>query len=340
MMDRKAISFLLVGLMLGTLLGTAGFAWYVRDGRLSRTSAGTHVLKLAHSLDQTHPVHKGMEFMAKRRAELSGGAMQIQIFPNEQLGNETEAIEQVQRGVLAMTKTSTAPLESFLPEMAIFSVPYIFRDAEHCWKVLDGAIGKELLLIGKSKGMHGLCYYDAGARSFYTVKTPVLSPDDLRGLKIRVMKSKTSMDMVEALGAAPTPIAFGELYSALQQGMVDGAENNLPSFTSTRHYEVCKHYSLDEHSLIPDILLISESVWMSLSPEEQMWLQQAADESSRYQRKLWAEATEEARQLMIESGVMIHEPDRQPFIDKVQPMHRSLEGTPVGDLLARVKEVR
>ena len=339
-MDKKAVSFLLVGLMLGTLATTVGFAWYVRDGRLARTHVGTRLLKLAHSLDQTHPVHLGMEFMAKRLAELSGGAMQIQIFPNEQLGNETEAIEQVQRGVLAMTKTSTAPLESFLPEMAIFSVPYIFRDAEHCWKVLEGAIGKELLLIGQSKGVRGLCYYDAGARSFYTVTTPILSPADLGGLKIRVMKSKTSMDMVEALGAAPTPIPFGELYSALQQGMVDGAENNLPSFTSTRHYEVCKHYSLDEHSLIPDVLLISENVWQSLSPEEQTWLQQAADESSDYQRKLWAEATEESRQLMIENGVTIHKPDRQPFIDKVQPMHHSLEGTPVGDLLARIKEVR
>lgn len=339
-MDKKSLSFLVVGMLVGTLLATAGFAWYVRDGRLNATHSHSRVLKLGHSLDQSHPVHKGMEFMAERLAELSGGSMQIQIFPNEQLGNETEAIEQVQRGALAMTKTSTGPLESFLPEMAIFSVPYIFRDAEHFWKVLDGAIGEELLRLGESKGLHGLCYYDSGSRNFYTIGRPVLSPDDLRGMKIRVMKSKTSMDMVQALGGAPTPIAFGELYSALQTGIVDGAENNMPSFTSTRHYEVCKHFSMDEHTLIPDILLISQNIWDSLSPIEQRWLQQAADESNQFQRKLWTKASEAARAEMIRHGVTIYKPDRQPFIDKVQEMHRSLEGTNVGELLARIKEVR
>ena len=339
-MDKKAVSFLVVGVLLGTLLATAGFAWYVRDGRLNATHSATRVLKLAHSLDQSHPVHKGMVFMAERLAELSAGTMRIQIFPNEQLGNETEAIEQVQRGALDMTKTSTAPLESFLPEMAIFSVPYIFRDAEHFWNVLEGPIGKELLLVGTPNGVRGLCYYDAGSRNFYTIKRPVRSPDDLRGQKIRVMKSKTSMDMVQALGASPTPIAFGELYTALQQGMVDGAENNLPSFTSMRHYEVCKHFSLDEHTLIPDILLVSENVWTSLSPQEQAWLQQAADESCKYQRELWAIENEAAREEAIRQGVTIYEPDRRPFIDKVQAMHRSFEGTVVGELLARIKEVR
>jgi tripartite ATP-independent transporter DctP family solute receptor len=339
-MDKKSVSFLLVGMLAGTLLATAGFAWYVRDGQLNATHLQTRVLKLAHSLDQSHPVHKGMEFMAERLAELSGGSMQIQIFPNEQLGNETEAIEQVQRGALAMTKTSTAPLESFLPEMAIFSVPYIFRDAEHFWNVLAGAIGDELLRVGESKGLHGLCYYDSGSRNFYTIDRPVLSPDDLRGMKIRVMKSRTSMDMVQALGGAPTPIAFGELYTALQTGIVNGAENNMPSFTSTRHYEVCKHFSLDEHTLIPDILLVSERLWESLSTTQQRWLQQAADESSQFQRKLWTEANEAARAEMIRHGVTIYEPDRQPFIDKVQGMHRSFDGTAVGELLARIKEVR
>jgi tripartite ATP-independent transporter DctP family solute receptor len=339
-MDKKSVSFLLVGMLVGTLLATAGFAWYVRDGRLNATHSQARVLKLAHSLDQSHPVHKGMEFMAERLAELSGSSMQIQIFPNEQLGNETEAIEQVQRGALAMTKTSTAPLESFLPEMAIFSVPYIFRDAEHLWKVLEGPIGDELLAIGAPSGIRGLCYYDAGSRNFYTIDRPVLTPDDLRGMKIRVMKSKTSMDMVQALGAAPTPIAFGELYTALQTGIVDGAENNLPSFTSTRHYEVCKHFSLDAHTLIPDILMVSEAVWQNLSLDERRWLQQAADESSQFQRGLWAEASEAARAEIIRQGVSVHEPDRQPFIDKVQGMHRSLEGTAVGDLLVRIKEVR
>jgi tripartite ATP-independent transporter DctP family solute receptor len=336
-MDKKAISFLLVGLLLGVLLTTAGFAWYVRDGRQT-TDSSARVLKLAHSLDQSHPVHKGMEFMAQRVEELSGGSLQIDIFPNEQLGNEVEAIEQVQRGALDMTKTSTGPLESFIREMAVFSIPYIFRDADHFWNVLQGPVGKELLLVGEPQGVRGLCYYDSGSRNFYTIKRPVLSPADLRGQKIRVMKSKTSMDMVQALGGAPTPIPFGELYTALQQGMVDGAENTLPSFTSTRHYEVCKHFSLDQHTMIPDILLVSENVWQSLTPAQQDWLQQAADESTDFQRKLWATETENSRQEMLEQGVTIHAPDRRPFIDQVQPMHRSFDGTVVGDLLKRIKE--
>lgn len=339
-MDKKAVSFLIVGLFLGSLATTAGFAWYVRDGRLDQSPSGTRVLKLAHSLDQSHPVHKGMEFMAQRLDELSGGLMRIEIFPNEQLGTETEAIEQVQNGVLAMTKTSTAALENFIPEMAIFSIPYIFQDADHSWRVLEGSLGKELLLIGESSGVRGLCYYDAGSRNFYTIKTPILSPDSLRGLKIRVMKSKTSMDMVQALGAAPTPIPWGELYTALQQGMVDGAENNLPSFYSNRHFEVCKHFSLDAHTIIPDILLVSETVWQSLTPQEQEWLQQAANESSQFQRTLWAEETDAAIAKIEEEGVTVEHPDRQPFIDKVQEMHRSYDGTALGDMLARIQEER
>jgi tripartite ATP-independent transporter DctP family solute receptor len=319
------------------LCATAGFAWFVRDGRLNSDTSDTRVLKLAHSLDQSHPVHKGMEVMARRVDELSGGKLQIEIFPNEQLGNETEAIEQVQRGALEMTKTSTAALESFIPEMAIFSVPYIFRDEEHSWRVLEGPIGHELLMIGESHGVRGLCYYDAGTRNFYTVGTPILSPDNLKGLKIRVMKSKTSMDMVQALGAAPTPIPWGELYTALQQGMVDGAENNLPSFYSNRHFEVCKHFSLDAHTIIPDILLVSETVWQTLSPQEQEWLQQAADESSQFERQLWADETAAAIDKMKAEGVTIHRPDRQAFIDKVQAMHHSYDGTSLGELISRIE---
>jgi tripartite ATP-independent transporter DctP family solute receptor len=339
-MDKKAVSFLIVGLALGVLTTTAGFAWFVRQERLGAGGPPVRLLKLSHSLDQNHPVHKGMEFMAERMAELSGGTVKIEIFPNGQLGNETEAIEQLQRGVLALGKVSAAPLESFVPEMAVFGVPYIFRDDDHCWKVLDGPIGRELLEIGAAKGVRGLCYYDAGARNFYTAKRPILTPDDLKGLKIRVVKSKTSMDMVEALGGAPTPIAWGELYTALQQGMVDGAENNAPSFYTNRHFEVCKHFSLDEHTRVPDILLVSESIWTTLPPQVQEWLQQASDESSQYERELWAEETDAALEKMREEGVTIHEPDRQPFIDKVQPMQHSFDGTELGTWLARVREVR
>ena len=339
-MDRKAFSFLIVGLALGVLLTTAAFAWYVHNGRLNSAVQHSRVLKLAHGLDENHPVHHGMEHMAERVAELSGGRLAIQIFPNEQLGNETECIEQLQRGALAMTKVSVAPLESFTPKLSVFGMPFLFRDDAHHWKVLEGPIGRELLLASEENGVRGLCYYDAGSRSFYTAKRPILTPDDLKGMKIRVQQSKTAMDMVEVLGGSPTPIAFGELYTALQQGMVDGAENNVPSFHSTRHYEVCKHLSLDRHTQVPDILLISTQVWENLTPEEQQWLQQAADDSSRYQRGLWAEETEKALAAVKEHGVTVYEPDRQPFIERAEAMHRRYDGTELGDMMQRIEEVR
>ena len=241
------------------------------------------ILKLAHTLPVTHPVHKAMVFMAEKVDEKSGGRMQVEVFPNEQLGNEKECIEALQLGYLAMTKTSSAPMESFVNKMKVFAIPYLFRDSEHFWKVLNGPIGKELLLAGESKRLRGLCYYDAGARSFYTKDRAINTPDDLGGLKIRVMNSAMSIMMIRAMGGSAAPIPFGELYTALDQGVVDGAENNPPSFVQARHYEVCKYYSLDEHTRLPDILMISTRVWNGLSAEQQRILQEAADESVEYE---------------------------------------------------------
>lgn len=337
-MNRRSVSFVVVMFLVGTLVATSLYAWYLRDGRGYQASGGARILRLGHALDEHHPVHRSMEFMNKRLQELSGGRMIVRIYPNAQLGGEPEYIEQLQRGALAMTKVSAAPLESFQPKFAIFAIPYLFRDEEHYWSVLEGPLGREMLLAAEELGLRGLCYYDAGERSFYTVRKPILTPDDLRGMKIRVQPSKTAMDMVQALGGAPTPIAFGELYTALQTGTVDGAENNLPSFYSSRHFEVCRHLSLDKHTRVPDVLMISTMVWNSLSDEEQAWLQQAADESARYQRELWAEETAKATAEVERYGVTIHEPDRQPFIQRVVPLHESYRGTELGALIERVKE--
>lgn len=298
------------------------------------------VLKLAHSLDVSHPVHKGMEFMAARLREKSGGKLIIQIFPSEQLGAERECIEQVQLGCLDMTKTSTAPLESFVPEMGVFSVPYVFRDRDHFWKVLDGSIGDQFLDAGTRVGLRGVCYYDSGSRSFYMKTKMIKTPDDLVGQKIRVMKSKTAMAMIEALGGSPTPISWGELYTALQQGVVDGAENNEPSFDTSRHYEICKYYSLDEHTMVPDILLISEVVWQQLTPEQRRMVREAAVESSHFQRKLWEQKTAESLAKVQAAGVEVFRPDKAPFREKVKPMHESYAGTEIGRLMAEIQEVK
>ncbi len=300
----------------------------------------TRVLKLAHGLDVAHPVHLAMVHMADRLTEISEGRMRVDIYPSGQLGEERELIEMLQIGSLAMTKVSASPLESFVPEMKIFSIPYVFRDHEHLWRVLDGEIGRRLLLAGQRYYLRGLCYYDAGPRSFYTRGRAVRTPDDLRGLKIRVQKSITSTRMVQTLGGAATPIDWGELYSALQQGVVDGAENNPPSFYLSRHYEVSRYYTLDEHTWVPDILLISTRVWEGLSRQERDWLAAAVASSVAEQRRLWRQASQHALEQVRAAGVEIIEPDRAAFRNAVQPMHESYRGTPVHDLLRAIERVR
>jgi len=296
-------------------------------------------LKLAHSLDIGHPVHEAMVHMAKVLADLSGGTMKIDIYPSGQLGSERELIELLQIGSLAMTKVSASPLEGFVPEMKVFSIPYVFRDGDHYWKVLEGEIGRELLLAPERVRLRGLGYYDAGSRSFYMTTHPVRSPADLIGQKIRVQKSQTSVRMIESLGGAATPISWGELYTALQQGIVDGAENNPPSFHLSRHYEVSKYYTLDEHTSVPDILLISTHVWLGLNNTQRGWLQQAADESVRFQRELWRKATEEALIAVRDAGVQIIVPDKTPFREAVKPMYALYRGTAVAKLLDRIAAV-
>lgn len=336
-LSKNSVSLFIAGLLVGLLIATVGFSLLVRQQNLAQGSGGnTTVLKLGHSLDQNHPVHKAMMHMVEVLKEKSGGTVELQVFPNGQLGSETESLEQLQRGALAMTKTSTAPMESFIPEMAVFGIPYVFRDSDHFWKVINGEIGKRLLEAGIGVGLRGLCYYDAGSRNFYTIDQPILKPSDLKGLKIRVQKSKTSMDMVEALGGSPTPIPYGELYTALQQKMVDGAENNPPSFYNSRHFEVCKHLSMDEHTRVPDMLIVSEKVWQRLSPQVRQWVQEAADESAEFERNLWGEEVQRVLKAAEEAGVTVHYPDKTLFVELVAPIHKTYAGTAVGNLLERI----
>ena len=289
--------------------------------------SNTRYLKLAHGLGITHPVHLGMVFMAQKVAEKSGGKLQIEIYPNQQLGTERQCLELLQIGSLAMTKVSTAVLENFAPNMQVLGIPYIFRDREHIYKVLDGEVGKQLLLQGEKYWLRGLTYFDAGQRSFYA-KSPIRSPADLANKKIRVMESMTAMNMVRSMGGAPTPISWGELYTALQQGVVDGAENNPPSFYTSRHYEVCKYYTLDEHSAVPDILLIGTVAWNRLTPQEQQWLQEAADEAKVYQRKLWQESEQEALDAVKAAGVEIIIPDKSLFSEKTKTIFDDYKNQP------------
>ena len=276
-------------------------------------------LKLAHGLDVTHPVHKGMEYMAEILSEKSNGRLIIEIYPSQQLGTERQCLELLQIGSLAMTKVSAAVMENFAPNIQVLSLPYMFKSRDQAFRVLDGPIGKGLLEQSEQYWLRGLTYFDAGQRSFYT-KRPIHTPEDLDGLKIRVQESVTAMNLVRSLGGSPTPISWGELYTALQQGVVDGAENNPPSFYLSRHYEVCKYYSLNEHTFVPDILVISTVAWKNLSGQEQAWLEAAVSEATQYQRSLWQKAEQEALDAVEAAGVQIIRPDKETFAEKTKQL--------------------
>ena len=282
----------------------------------------TTILKLGHGLDTSHPVHLAMSYMAEKTAEYSEGSMRIDVYPSQQLGTERELLELLQIGSVDITKVSSSVIEGFDPIYKVFSVPFLFADEDHRYRVWDGEVGRSLLDKGERIRLVGLTYYDAGTRSFYTKDRPVHHPRDLEGLKIRVQESPASIRMVNLLGGSATPISWGEIYTSLQQGIVDGAENNPPSLHLSRHYEVVGYYSLNEHTAVPDILYASLSTWNRLTPEQQAILRRAAEESALYQRRLWQKATERALLEVSEAGVEIIIPDKAPFIERLAPLYQ------------------
>lgn len=285
------------------------------------TSSGVKTIRLGHGLDTNHSVHKAMVKMGEELAKLSKGKMQIKIYPNQQLGSERECLELLQIGSLDITKVSAGVMENFSPNMKVFGLPYLFRDKAHAYSVMDGSIGKKLLNETLQFRIKGLAYYDAGSRSFYTKSKPVHNPSDLEGLKIRVMESVTAMKMVESMGGSPTPISWGELYTSLQQEVVDGAENNPPSFYLSKQFEVCKYYTLDEHTTLPDVLVGSSYLWESLTTQEKAWLEEAVSISVAYQRELWAASEAESLSALEKAGVEIIYPDKTQFSKTVQPVY-------------------
>lgn len=285
----------------------------------------TETVILAHAMHPSHPVSVAMEEMARNVENYSDGKLRLKIYPAGQLGGERKLLELVQIGMVGMTKVSAATLENIVPAARVFSLPYLFRDKEHALNVLDGDIGAELLEEGAPYQLKGIGYYDAGSRSIYTADRPVHTPEDLEGMKIRVMESVIAMELMQTLGGSPTPLSWGELYTAFQGGIVDGAENNPPSFFTSRHYEVCNFYTLNEHTTIPDMLVISTSVWEQLTDQQKEWLQRAVDESVEFQRELWRESEIESMEVFREEGVEIIEPDKELFREASQPLYDRIE---------------
>lgn len=296
------------------------------------------LIRIAHGLDTNHPVHNAMVFMGESLEIKSEGSIKVLIYPSGQLGAERECLELLQIGSLDITKVSAAVLENFIPDYKVLSVPYIFSDRQHAFRVFDGSVGEAMLLKGERFRLRGLTFYDAGSRSFYSKERAINQPGDLEGLKIRVQKSNMAVAMVNLLGGSPTPISWGELYTALQQGVVDGAENNLPSFYTSKHYEICKYYSMNEHTAVPDVLLIGMDSWRRFSLQEQEWITEAARESAVYQRELWAQSEMISLKAIREAGVTVSYPDKALFEQKTGAITGLFEEEP--EIQNLIKQIR
>lgn len=285
-------------------------------------------LVLGHAMHLAHPVSEAMAKMAEEVERLSDGKLNIEIYPSAQLGGERQLMELVQIGAVDITKVSGASLGNFVPEIRVLSLPYLFGSSEHAASVFWGEasdVGEGLLETGSKYNLKGIAYYDAGSRSFYTRNTRVTKPEDLEGLKIRVQPSNMATRLIKSLDASPTPIPYGELYTALQSGIVDAAENNPPSFHTARHYEVCEYYIIDRHTTIPDLLVINPTTWNRLSDEEKEWVTKAKETSVAYQRELWNKAVDEAFKVVEEAGVEVIYPDVIPFREMTKPMYEEFK---------------
>jgi tripartite ATP-independent transporter DctP family solute receptor len=315
----------------------ARFALLTLSAFIFSTVSAQIVLRAADNQPDDYPTVQGLYFMADYLNAATDGRIQMEVFSGGQLGDERSTIEQVQLGVLDIVRTSTSPVGEFYAPMGVFSLPFIFRDEVHFWKVVQGPIGRELLDGLESADMIGLAYYDSGSRNFYTTERPIRSVADLQGLRIRTQQSQVVLDMMELLGADPVPMAFGEVYSSLQTGVIDGAENNFPSYGpfGVRHYEVAPYFTLNAHARVPEIVMISKATWDSLSAEDQQLVREAALASVPVQAALWAALVAESREAVEAAGSEIITVDIQEFQDAMAPLYDQY-GPQFGDLLERI----
>lgn len=289
-----------------------------------------------------YPTVEAVKYMGKLLSEQTNGRLGVRTFPNGALGNEKDTIEQIKLGGLDMMRINTAPLNSVVPETIVTGLPFIFRNTQHMRTVLDGPIGDEILKSMEKEGLIGLAFYDSGARSFYTTKKPMLTLADFKGMKIRVQQSDLWVGMMNALGANATPMPFGEVYTALKTGIVDGAENNWPSYESSRHFEAAKFYTLSEHSLAPEVLVFSKRIWDTVKPEDQALIRKAAKDSVPYMRKLWDEREIASRKVVEASGVQVVTiPDKTELMNAMKPVYEKFAGTPtLASLVKRIQDTK
>lgn len=286
-------------------------------------------MRLAHNMAEDHPIHTSLAEFEKLVEEKSNGEINIEIYPNGILGSEREVIELTQTGAIDIAKVSTGALESFNKQYTAFGIPYVFDGLEHYYEVMDNReIMDELYESTSESGFMGLTYYDSGVRSLYTKNKPIMHPDDLKGLKIRVMQSPTAIRMIELLGGAATPMSFGEVYTGLQQGVIDGAESNETALTTNKHGEVAKDFSYNEHTIVPDLTIMNSKLYSSLSDDHKDIIKEAALESTEFHKVIWNESIETAKKEAQAMGVNFHYPDKKPFQEAVMPLHEEFKQDP------------
>ena len=295
----------------------------------------TRPLFAADTHPDEYPTVQALHAIDRLLNERTNGEMRVRIYAGGQMGAEKDTLEITVFGGLDLNRVNLAPLNSIVPETIVLALPFLFRSIPHARAAFDGAPGRKILDAMSAQGLHGLCYYDSGARSFYNTKRPIRTPDDMRGLKLRVQNSDIYVAMVSALGANPTPIPYGEVYQSLVQGVVDGAENNWPSYESARHFEAARHYSLTRHVMAPEVLVASERRWARMTTEEQDFLQAAAYDSVPIMREIWDARVNAARSRLIESGVeVVEDIDGAAFAALMRPVWEQFLTTPALRALA------
>ncbi len=311
------------------------------QGGKEAAAAKPIVLRLADNQPIGYPTVLGDEEFARLVGVYSDGRIKVEVYPQGQLGDEKSAIEQVQFGGIDFTRVSISPLADFQPLLNALQMPFLYRDADHMWAVLNGEIGEYFLNSMESKGFVGLVYYDSGARSFYNTKKPTYTVADFRGMKIRVQESALMMGLVQSLGAVPTPMAYGDVYSALQTGVIDGAENNWPSYDTSSHYEVAKYFSLDEHTRVPEMIIASKITMDKLSKEDQEIIKRAARESQKVQVDSWAEYEKLSEAKVRAAGSQINKiNDQAEFAAAMAPLYQSMLNNEQREWIEKIKAVR
>ena len=299
------------------------------------------VLRSSDTHPDGYPTVEAVKYFGELIKERTDGRYSVEVYHSAQLGQEADTIEQVRSGVIDLNRVSMAPWNSLVPLTNIPSLPYLFTSNDHARKVMAGEIGDEIAKGFEQHGVVVLAFYDGGARSFYNAKKPVNTVADLAGLKFRVIQSDVFVDMVAALGATATPMPYGEVYSSIETGVIDGAENNFPSYESAKHFEVAKNYSLDQHTIVPEVFVMSKASWDKLSDEDKTIFKQAGKESMEKQWELWDARVAESRKIVEEAGSQITTPEKQPFIDAMKPVYDKYVNTPeLKDLVARIQAVK